>query len=173
MRSSSYIRQVLIFLFVFICLQALWAWQRHSLVCTFFVEGLTVKSAVNIVNLLTPSVMALAKGTSIAAEGGGINVYSGCEGVEVMFMLMAAMLIAPISLRAKLLGTLSGLIFIFMLNQIRLVCLFYVVRVDKNWFELAHGFIAPIALVALTALFFAYWLAKNTNKIQIPDTSIG
>ena len=165
MRTDSYIRQVLIFLIVFICLQVFWAWQRHSLLCTFFIEGLTVKSAVNIVNLLTPSVMAAAKNTSISAVGGGINVYSGCEGVEVIFMLMAAMLIAPISLRAKLLGTLSGSVFIFMLNQIRLVSLFYLVRFDKNWFDLAHGLIAPIALVALTALFFAYWLAKNTNKM--------
>lgn len=173
MRSYSYIRQVLIFLLVFMCLQILWAWQRHSPVCTFIVEGLTVKSATHLVNLLTPTVMAIAKGTSISAVGGGINVYSGCEGVEVMFMLMAAMLIAPLKLRAKLLGTLSGLVFVFMLNQIRLVCLFFVVRFDKNWFDLAHGLIAPIALVALTVMFFAYWLARNTVNIQLDNTKIG
>jgi exosortase/archaeosortase family protein len=123
------------------------------------IEGLTVNSAVNLINLISSNVIASAQGTHITAVGGGINVLSGCDGLEVMILLIAAMIISPLSWLAKLTGILSGLILVFLLNQLRLVTIFYAVRQNKQLFELVHGLIAPIILVALTGLFLAFWLS--------------
>jgi len=164
--SMSLATQAGIFLLLFFGLQWLWSWQRDSAFPIFLIEGLTVKCTTGLINLFTPQVMAIAKGTQISAAGGGINVYSGCEGVEIMFMLFAAMIISPITLRAKVFGIVIGLVYIFLLNQIRLVFLFYAARFDKTWFEIAPGTVFPILLVALTALYFGYWLSRYVQNSQ-------
>jgi exosortase/archaeosortase family protein len=142
-----------------VSLQWLWGLERNSPFGHAMIEGLTVNSAVNLINLISSNVIASAQGTHITAVGGGINVLSGCDGLEVMFLLIAAMIISPLSWLAKLNGILSGLIFVFLLNQLRLVTIFYAVRQNKQLFELVHGLIAPIILVALTGLFLAFWLS--------------
>lgn len=164
--ALSMASQAGLFLLIFLGLQWLWAWQRDSILPVLLIEGLTIKCTVNAINLLTPQVMAVAKGVHISAAGGGINVYSGCEGVEIMFMLFAAICIAPVTLRAKLAGAIVGFIYVFMLNQVRLITLFYAVRFNKTWFEIAHGTVFPIMLVALTALYFGFWLARYAKFSQ-------
>lgn len=155
-----------LFLLIFFGLQWLWDWQRDNTLPVFIIEDLTVRCSTSLINLLTPQVMAIANGTKISAVGGGINVYSGCEGVEIMFMLYAAMIISPITLRDKLIGAVIGTVYIFLLNQLRLVFLFYSVRFDSTWFEIAHGTVFPIFLVAFTALFFGLWLSRHVQNSE-------
>lgn len=157
-------RQAGLFLLIFGSLQWLWDWQRDSVVAIFLIEGLTIHCAVYAIQHITPHVMAIANGIQISAVGGGINVYSGCEGVEIMFMLCAAICIAPTTLRAKLIGISIGCLYVFGLNQVRLVTLFYILRMNKPWFEVAHGTIFPIFLVTLIALYFGAWLSKYAKN---------
>lgn len=159
----SLARQAALFLLIFAGLQWLWGWQRDSQFALFLIEGLTIHLAVGAIHLISPEAMAVAKGIQISAIGGGINVYSGCEGVEIMFMLITAILIAPAKPVAKLSGMALGCLYVFFLNQIRLIVLFYVLRINKSWFELAHGTLFPIFLVALTALYFGLWLSRNAT----------
>ena len=81
------------------------------------------------------------------------------------------MLIAPLSWRNKLLGMMIGVLYVFVMNQIRLVVMFYAIRTDRQLFETVHGLIGPILLVAMTGLFFAYWLTKFaiTKNSPAPD----
>jgi len=155
-----------LFLLIFFGLQLLWDWQRGSVLPVFIIESLTVKCSAHLINLLTPQLMAITKGTQISAVGGGINVYSGCEGVEIMFMLFAAVSIAQATMRAKFIGISIGIIYVFILNQVRLVTLFYAARYSKAWFDVAHGTIFPILLVAFTALYFGFWLSRYAKNIQ-------
>ena len=154
------LKQTLTFLAVFILLQLLWSLLRLTGFGLWLIEGATVQTTVWLINLLTPHVHALAQNTHIIANGGGINVLNGCEGVEVMFILIAAMAVAPLAWRFKLAGMAVGVMYVFLVNQIRLVAMFYAVRTDKQLFETVHGLIGPILLVAITGLFFAYWLSK-------------
>jgi len=157
--ATSLIVKIAVFLLIFLFLQWVWALERNSPFGHAVIESLTVNSAVNLINLISANVIASAHGTHITAVGGGINVLSGCDGLEVMFLLIAAISISPLSWFAKLTGVLSGLIFVFFLNQLRLVTIFFAVRQNKQLFELMHGLIAPIILVALTGLFLSFWLS--------------
>ena len=154
------LKQTLIFLAIFLLLQLLWSLVSLSSVGLFLIEGVTVKTAVWLISLFTPQVNAMAQGTHIMANGGGINVQNGCEGIEVMFMLIAAMCVASLTWQNKLYGMLFGMFYVFVMNQVRLVVMFYAVRSDRVLFETVHGLIGPILLVALTGLFFAFWLSK-------------
>jgi exosortase family protein XrtM len=150
----------LLFVTIIGVLQYAWSVLRQQAIGQFVVENLTVKTTVALINLLTPAIGVAAQGTHISAPGGGINVIHGCEGVEVMFLLAAAMAIAPLGWRARLNGLLAGIVVVFALNQMRLIAMFYAVRSNRPLFDMLHGMVAPMLLIAFTALFFSWWLGR-------------
>jgi len=156
--------QAFLFILVFTLLQVGWLLVRdHSF--GYFIRGeITVKPAVTLINWLSPQIKAIALGNQIIAPGGGLVVKLGCEGVEALFMLIAAIVTAPLSRSAMLKGILLGTLFVYVFNQARMLTLFYAFRADKPLFQLLHGTIAPLALIALAALFFHWWLIKYGAK---------
>jgi exosortase/archaeosortase family protein len=145
---------LLIFMAVFVLLQ--WGWEavRGTALERLVVDQATVMPAAGLVRWLTPAIQARAVASSIKAPGGGINILNGCEGVEVMFLLLAALAAVRISWRRRLVAILLGLGLVFALNQARIVTLFYAFRADRQLFDLLHTTLLPVVLVALTAAYF-------------------
>lgn len=158
-------RVALVFLLALAALQGGWSALRGSAAERAVIDHATVGTAVALVNRLTPEVAAQAKGARIQAAGGGINVLNGCEGTEVLFLLWAALLAAPLSWRWRLQGALLGAVWVFALNQVRLLALFYSYREDRPLFNLLHGLVAPGLLVAATLLFVA-WVYRRHDASQ-------
>lgn len=101
----------------------------------------------------------MAVRSSVRALGGSINVLNGCEGVEVLFLLVAALLIAPITLSRRTYGLLAGTLFVWLLNQGRILALFYTNRSDKELFALLHGTIAPLVMIVLVTLAYVSYVS--------------
>ena len=152
--------RALAFGLLFMALQAGWEAARGSWLERLWVHQLTVQGATAVIGVLTPDAGAVAKGPRITAPGGGINVLFGCEGTDVVFMLTAALLVFPMAWRARLTGWLAGLVWVLVLNVLRIVALFYAYRADAGLFDLLHTAAAPLLMVVLTGLFFHLWLAK-------------
>lgn len=152
------IRRALIFVLVFMALQSAWEASRGSWIEKLWIHDLTVRSATALINRITPEVQAVPQAARIVATGGGLNVLFGCEGIDVVFMLAAALLVFPMSWRMRLVGMGFGLLWVFMLNQLRIVALFYAFRADQALFDLMHTTAAPLLMVALTGLYFHVWL---------------
>lgn len=159
----SLIDQALLFLLVFALLQVGWLFVRDNAFGHWVRGDLTVKPAVMLINTLSPQIHATAYGNQILAAGGGLVVKLGCEGVEALFILIAALVTAPLSRKSILNGVLYGTLFIYSFNQLRILALFYAFRADKPLFYLLHGTIAPLALIALAGLFFHWWLVKHST----------
>ena len=151
------------FLLVFAALQVSWLLVRDNSFGHFIRGDVTVKPAVSLINTFTPSINATALGNQIIAKGGGLVVKLGCEGVEALFVLIAALVTAPLSRKAILSGIAYGTLYIYGLNQLRILALFYAFRADKPLFHLLHGTIAPLILIALAGLFFHWWLMKHST----------
>lgn len=158
--------QIVLFLGIFISLQTLYGLTNGTWFERLVIDDMTVKTAAQLIDWITPEVGIHAVGTHLSAFGGGINIANGCTGLEVMFMLLSAMTIAPLNRHAKLWGLLLGIPYIFMLNQVRLIALFYTFRMNKPLFSSLHSTVAPILLVALTVLFFAYWLSRHQQYVS-------
>jgi len=161
---SNWWPQVLLFLVIFGLFQYVWGSLRISSFGIFIIEGLTVHSTTSLINLLDPSIKAVGQGTHIVAQGGGINVINGCEGVEVMLLLAASMLVTSLAWQDKLFGLLIGCALIFVLNQVRLIAMFFALRENRNVFEMLHGTVAPLLLIAVTTLFFSWWLGRHSDR---------
>jgi len=160
---ATLIRCVL-FLLVFGCLQYLWAEVRGTWVERAWIDHLTVASAATLIDRLTPGVQARAEGSRIAAPGGGLNIRNGCEGTEMLFLLAAAVAVAPLSMRARARALAGGLLLVWVLNLARILVLFYAFRADRAMFDLLHNVVAPLVLVALVGVFFQFWLAGSRSK---------
>lgn len=143
-----------IFLLTFFALQLGWSRARGTALEYWVIDSATVLTTVALINTFTPQAAAVARGPSILAPDGGINVRNGCEGTEVLFLLMAALAAYPFSWRRRMVGIVAGTAYVFVINQLRLLSLFYAIRDDRPLFDQLHGVVAPLALILLTLLFF-------------------
>ena len=146
------------FLMLFLVLQLAWQSARGTVIQHLVVHDGTVTPAAFLVDLLTPAIHAQAVQSSVAAVGGGLNIENGCEGLDALFLLISAMLVAPIARRMRIIGVLIGSLLVFLLNQARILVLFYAYRADHALFDLLHGTVTPIAVVLLVLGYFYVWL---------------
>ena len=160
------IKQALVFILLFIFMQAGWQMVRDDAIGHFIRGTVTVKPSVMMIHLLTPHIQASALGNQILAPGGGLVIKIGCEGIEALFILIAGLFSVTMAWRAKLSGMLLGLMLIYVVNEIRILVLFYAFRADKALFQLLHGTIAPLALIAIAGLFYHYWLLNNQPHLS-------
>lgn len=142
-------------LFVGLVVMLQWAWSqaRGTPLERYVIDQATVRTSVAVINAITPDMQAVAAGSRITAPGGGLNVLNGCEGTEVLFLLVAALMAYPMSWRWRGIGLLGGTALVFVLNQCRLLALFYSYRLERAWFDQLHGLIAPMTLIVLTLAF--------------------
>ena len=145
---------LLLFIGTFALLQYGWEMARDTAIERMVIHEATVKPASALIGLLTPGIAARPLGASIVANGGVLHVMRGCEGVEVLFLLAAALLAHPLNWRVRLGGLTGGLMLIFVLNEVRLVALFYSYRQDHALFDQLHGLVTPLIMVAAVVVFF-------------------
>jgi exosortase family protein XrtM len=115
---------------------------------------------------LTPGYSVTTTGTRILSPLANLNVLKGCEGTETLLLLYAAMVALGRPLKSTVLGLILGTALVFLVNQIRIVSLFFVAAYQKSYFELVHGFLAPLLMVAIVAVFFLYWNSIRINQTQ-------
>ena len=153
------------FLLFFISAFFLLQWTRRALADTavyrFYLETLTVRPSALLIQWVAPQDGVLARGHHLVWPGGGLSVYNGCDGMEVMQLLLAAFVAVAGPWRQRLLGASLGLLLIYVLNQGRIVGLYLAARHDRAWFELLHGLAGPLLIIAFTTLFFAWWTGRD------------
>lgn len=158
----------LVFLAVFFILQMTYDACRGSDFEHFILGDLTVAPTAAVINFLTPAVHVKALGNQLIAPGGGITVLKGCEGTEIMFMLVASFAAVVMPWRRRLSGLGLGILLVFCINQVRLVSLFYVYRSEPSLFNLLHGTVAPIVLILCVGLYVLYWIG-DSHEIAQPN----
>ena len=156
--------QIGVFALCFALLQAAWSFAQGTAVERLAVDDATVVPATWLVNLISPAVHASAAGASIRAVGGGINILNGCEGFEVLFLLVAALIVSPMTWGRRVLGLLAGTLFVWLLNQVRILVLFYAYRADQDLFALLHGTVAPLVMIVLVTIAFVLFLSLPAER---------
>lgn len=164
-RPARWLARAVIFLLLFTSLQLTWQSLRGTVVERFVVHTCTVAPAAFFVDVLTPSVRARAIGSVLHASGGGLNILNGCDGLEALFLLTSAFCVAPLAWRHRLAGIVAGVAIVFLVNQVRIVALFYAYRLDHPLFDSLHGSVAPIAVILVIAGYFYAWLVYGTRHL--------
>ncbi len=103
----------------------------------------------------------LANGVIIqnGLNGFGVAIRPGCNGVEAIIVLAAAIFAFPVhAWRHKLYGFAIGVITIQLLNLIRIISLFYLGQWNKTAFEWAHHYIWEVLIMLDVLMVFLIWL---------------
>lgn len=129
----------------------------------FLIESVLVRffavvPGAHLLDWLTPHHPVAADHTRIVSPLARLNVLKGCEGIEALLILYAALLAAMRPIIKTFWGLLLGTLLVFLLNQLRIVALFFIAAYDKSLFEPVHGFVAPILIIAAAGGFFLLWL---------------
>lgn len=124
-----------------------------------------------VANLLSPGESIHAAGTFVIGDRGSVDVSKGCEGVEVVLILTAAMLAYPMSWRRRLLGVATGVLFVYVINLVRIVGLFLVICSRAEWFDTAHVGVGQGIVVLLAVCFFMAWIDRAPRSPGSPSAA--
>jgi exosortase H (IPTLxxWG-CTERM-specific) len=126
-----------------------------------FTNGIAAVSGA-LLNLMGQHVVV--KGEMISSGVFAIAVKNGCNGVEAMVFLCAAMAAFPAPWRRKLLGIAAGIVLIQLLNLVRVITLFLIGLYRPLWFETFHLAVWQSVIAGTTILFFYQWSANARMK---------
>lgn len=149
-----------VFILLFLVQVALWNAARGTAIERVVIDVATVRPGAALINALWSGEQVRAVGHRLVSPHARLSVLNGCEGTECVFLLFAAVLAARARARATLPGLLGGLTLVWGLNQARIAALYYSFRFERSWFELVHGYVAPLAVVVVSGLFFLWWFER-------------
>jgi exosortase H (IPTLxxWG-CTERM-specific) len=92
-------------------------------------------------------------------EGGPIlEVIAGCNGMEAVIILLAAVFAFPATVVQKLIGFVSGFVAIHALNVVRIISLYYIAIWDMKWYEWFHLYVWQMLIILDALLVWLLWL---------------
>lgn len=156
------LRSILLFLGIVVVLQLAWEASRGTLFERWVIDVATVQPSAWLINLLWPLQASVdAKQNHLVSSQGQLNILNGCEGLDAIFLLVAAFLAYPFDLIRRLVGVVLGVLVVYLANQIRILVLWNVHLFHRDLFGLMHGVIMPLALIAVCMLYFLIVLPKQ------------
>lgn len=162
------VKRVAVFLAIFLILELAWIAARGSWLYRLIIDQFTVTTAVFFINALDSSASAQALNAAIHTGGMTVNILNGCEGIDILFLLSAVVLTLSDTWQGKSRRILILSIFVVILNIIRIVVLVEVARHHRQYFDLVHGFIAPIIMIAVSMLILLKMLPKPSTTFPVP-----
>jgi exosortase H (IPTLxxWG-CTERM-specific) len=118
----------------------------------------------SLIHLFDDQVISFGKVVQNSVNGFAVSIERGCNGMEAMIILFAAIFAFPASFKHKLAGLAVGFVAIQALNIVRIISLFYLGQYSKVWFDWFHLYLwqALIILDALVVwLLWLRWLPRH------------
>ncbi len=110
------------------------------------------------------SVISYGKVLQDAVTGQGVSVEAGCNGVEACLILAAAVLAYPASWRLRLWGLLLGFVAVQGVNVLRVISLFYLVRVNPELFKFAHLYLWQALIMLDVLVVWLLWIRQVAKR---------
>ncbi|HXZ49786.1 MAG TPA: exosortase H [Usitatibacter sp.] len=129
---------------------------QHALVAPW--TDLVARASAAMLRAFDRDVVASDATIFSASTGFGITIRAGCNGVEAMLVLAAAMLAYPAPWRHRLLGLLAGTAAVQLLNFARIASLFYLGRWSATAFEWAHLYVWQALIMLDVLVVWLLWL---------------
>ena len=93
-----------------------------------------------------------------ADTGFSVSIQSGCNGVEAVLVLIAAIVAFPSPWKYKFWGIITGFFAVELLNIVRIISLFYLGQWNMHIFEWAHLYIWQALIMLDVLIIFLFWL---------------
>ena len=111
-----------------------------------------------LVTLFDDGVVASGNTIRDVATGFGVRIERGCNGVEALIILFAAIFAYPAPFRHKLVGFAIGFVAIQGLNLVRIISLFYLGQWNLTAFEWFHLYLWQALIILDALVVWLVWL---------------
>jgi exosortase H (IPTLxxWG-CTERM-specific) len=91
-------------------------------------------------------------------SGFAVSIEPGCNGVEALIILFAAIFAFPAPLKHKLIGFGIGFVAIQSLNLVRIISLFYMGQWNMTWFNWFHLYLWQALIILDALVVWLIWL---------------
>jgi len=110
------------------------------------------------------------EGTIVSFDGVRLNILEECNGVPAIIVFVSAILAYPASIRLKAIGLALGIPAIFVVNQIRVLSLFFAHRFfSPQIFDLLHEYVWQFVIIVFSVLLWIYWAERFVRRDRAPD----
>jgi exosortase H (IPTLxxWG-CTERM-specific) len=106
------------------------------------------------------------RGTRISDHVFAIEVAQGCDAIQVCSLLAAAVIAFPVGFRCKLRGLALGILWLQLLNLMRIITLFWIGANLSHGFQTAHEVVWPGILITITIATWILWVRWETQPAQ-------
>ena len=133
------------------------------------------KVSVTVMMLFDENVVSRGITIHDRVTGQGIEVVAGCNGMEAVIILFAAVFAFPATFPQKIAGFVAGFFAIHALNIVRIVSLYYLARYSMTWFEWFHLYVWQMLIILDALVVWLLWLRwinkgkPNRNSPQMRD----
>ena len=103
------------------------------------------------------------QGTRISDHSFAVEVAQGCDAIQVCSLLASAVIAFPVASRRKLRGLVLGILWLQLLNLLRIVTLFWIGSYFPRVFQTAHEVVWPGILITLTIATWMLWVRWETQ----------
>ena len=111
-----------------------------------------------IITSFDDNVMAISIVIRDKTTGCGVRIERGCNGVEALIILFAAIFAFPAPIKNKLIGFTIGFFAIQGLNLVRIVSLFYLGQWNQVAFEWFHLYLWQALIILDALVVWLIWL---------------
>ena len=112
-------------------------------------------------------------GESISSPRYSLSIARGCDAVEPSALFVAGVLAFPAALMSKLPGLLIGTFCLMVINQIRIISLFYVGIYWPKAFHIMHVDVWQAVFIFLAILFWTLWALRAIRPVSAkPDAPV-
>ena len=127
-----------LFIGAYVLLEALYFLVPDNILREVVYHYGVVTVSADIIHLITPHEAVAVTANQLRSNTVALEVVRGCDGAGVAFLLIAAMAAFPATWRRKVTGSVMAITLVFVLNQVRIVGLYYlgVYRAGKGLGEL-------------------------------------
>lgn len=126
-----------------------------------FTEMIVAATAVVLRVIREPIVVA---GTVIRTATFALDVRNGCNAVEAMLLLAAAMIAFPATVRSRITGMLAGTALVQLLNIVRVSSLVWLGEHHRNIFDVVHVAVWQTVVILAAVAIFIFWSIRFAKR---------
>lgn len=111
-----------------------------------------------LIDLFDDDAIAMGKVIQSASTGFAVSIERGCNGLEAVIILFAALFAFPAPLKHRLVGFAIGFVAIQGLNLVRIISLFYIGQWSQVWFDWFHHYLWQALIILDALVVWLIWL---------------